>query len=47
MRTVVWETAFQKTLRSCSKEAGGGEYTHDFEKGGAHTIKHIFLQKVF
>ena len=47
MRNMVWETAFQKTLRNCSKEVRGGQYTHDLEKGGVYTVKHIFLQKVF
>ena len=46
MRTMVWETAFQKALRNCSKEVGRGQYILDFEEGGVHTIKHIFLQKV-
>ena len=46
MRTVLWETAPQITLRNCSK-GGGGQYLCDFGKKGVHAIKQVyFLESV-
>ena len=45
MRTIAWETAFQKALRNCPKEAGRGQNTHDSGEVGS-THKHAaFFRK--
>ena len=44
MRTAAQETALQIAPRDCSKEVvGKGSYICDFDKEGAHAIKHIFF----
>ena len=43
MRTAVWETAAQITLKNCSKEAWGeSQYICDFGEGRICAVKHIF-----
>ena len=44
VRTIAWETAFQITLRNCSKEvSGGGQDICDSGEGGVHAVKCILF----
>ena len=43
-RTITWETAFQRALWNCSREAEGSQYICTFGEGGVHAIKHIFCK---
>ena len=40
MRAIDWETAFQGTLRNCSKEVGQKSVLYMISVKGVHAVKH-------
>ena len=46
MRTIAQETAFQRALRNCSREAGGRSVLHMILVKGGRAVKHTCWQRL-
>ena len=46
MRTIAWETAFQISLRNCSREVGGRSMLYMTLVKEGRAVKHTFWQRL-